>query len=102
MYPKAAIKAIKKEVGRKGGLVTGQTHSKEWLQNRASVAGTTARDMYGTDYYRHINSQRKSHRGWPKGKLRKVTKVVHDSITKSDLAQHNKNTLLGLLEANND
>ena len=74
--PKAAIKSMNREKGRKGGIATAQKHSKEWLQDRAQRAGMNTRDLYGADFYRHINAKRKVRKGWPKGKLRKVSQVV--------------------------
>lgn len=96
--PKAAVSTSRKEVGRKGGLTTAQTHSKEWLQNRARKGGTMVRDMYGTDYYRHINSKRRARRGWPKGKSRTLANRVRESIKNMDLPSGNKRMLLAMLD----
>lgn len=84
--PKAAIKSMNREKGRKGGIVTAQKHSKEWLQERAHRGGTNTRDLYGADFYRHINAKRKVCKGWPKGKLRKGTQVVKQAINKLNLS----------------
>lgn len=42
--------------GRLGGLKTALTHSKEFLEQRATKAGTATRDTYGVDYYRYLRS----------------------------------------------
>lgn len=97
--PKAAIKAMNREKGRKGGIATAQKHSKEWLQERATMAGNNTRDKYGTDFYRYINSKRKVHRGWPKGKLRKGTQVVQQAISKLNLSTPHQQAMNIILEA---
>lgn len=96
--PKAAIRSMNREKGRKGGIATAQKHSKEWLQQRAQRAGQNTRDLYGADYYRHINSQRRVRRGWPKGKSRKVVQV-QQHLNKLNLSAKNIEILNHIAEA---
>jgi len=97
--PKAAIKSMNREKGRKGGIATAQKHSKEWLSHRAQSAGKITRDLYGADFYSYINSKRKVRKGWPKGKLRKGTQVVQQHIEQYKLSQPHQIVVTKLLEA---
>lgn len=67
----------------KGGLATAKNHSEEWLKERAKKGGRTLIEMYSTDYYRFINSQRRVKKGWPLGKLRKAVPVAEQEIQKA-------------------
>ncbi len=42
--------------GRLGGLKTAQTQSQEFLETRASKAGSSTREKYGIEYYRYLRS----------------------------------------------
>lgn len=48
--------------GKLGGLKTAATHSKDFLEDRARKAGSSTRDTYGIDYYRHLRKTRKPHK----------------------------------------
>lgn len=69
-----------KENGRKGGLATAKKLSPEQIHDRAVKGGQTLVTMYSSDYYRHINSQRKVRKGWPPGKLRKALSKVQQKL----------------------
>jgi len=69
-----------KENGRKGGLATAKKLSPEQMHERAVKGGQTLVNMYSTDYYRHINGQRRVRKGWPPGKLRKALSRVQEKL----------------------
>lgn len=72
-----------RENGSIGGFKTAQTHSQEWLDDRARKGGKALVERYSTDYYRWINSQRRTKRGWPLGKLRKALPTVTEALDKA-------------------
>ncbi len=83
--------------GRKGGLATSKNHSPEWLSQRGRNGGSTTRDLYSADFFRHAQGQRKIRRGWPLGKLRKSvdkTMQVVQATGLSDAASAALNNML--------
>lgn len=50
----------KKAAARLGGLASAKKMSPEKREIRASKAGITTRALYGSDFFRHIRSLRKS------------------------------------------
>jgi hypothetical protein len=72
--------------GRKGGVATSKNHSSEWLSQRGRNGGSTTRDLYSADFFRHAQAQRKIRRGWPQGKLRKAVDKAVQVIQSSGLS----------------
>ena len=66
--------------GRLGGLKTAQTHSAEFLEDRASKAGTSTRDTYGSGYYSFIASQTRKPSNKPKELIQQIMSTTN-SIT---------------------
>lgn len=84
--------------GRKGGMATAKNHSPEWLTERARSGGSTTRDLYSADFFRHAQQQRKIRRGWPQGKLRKPERII--AAVKQSIANNNLSpTAASLLNA---
>jgi len=85
--------------GRKGGMATAKNHSPEWLSQRGKSGGTTTRDLYSADFFRHAQEQRKIRRGWPQGKMRsnKIVQVAKQAIENSHLSPANAQFLTSLL-----
>ena len=90
--------------GRKGGMATAKNHSPEWLSERARSGGSTTRDLYSADFFRHAQQQRKVRRGWPAGKLRPArdlltvaTKKAQKAIEASGLSETHANLLNQML-----
>lgn len=86
-----------REKGRKGGLATAKKYSREWIQQRGSKGGCTTRDAYGSDYFRHINKQRRIKRGWPQGKLRKASEMMRQVVRNMGLNPVNQSLIENLL-----
>ena len=86
------------ENGRKGGIKTAQRATKEFLTYRAKLGGNTLVQMYSSDYFRHVNQQRRTRKGWPLGKLRKATNKVQDQIDKANLTPVASKALTEMLE----
>ena len=61
-----------REKGRKGGLATARNNSPEFLEQRASNAGSKTRDTYGIGFYRYIRTLR--------GKVKTPTEKIINSI----------------------
>ena len=76
-----------KQNGRLGGLKTASTHSAEFLEERASKAGSATRDTYGNSYYSHIASNRKSSRQVQKEVIQSVTNSVKEPNSTVELMQ---------------
>ena len=85
--------------GSKGGQATARNHSADWLTQRARSGGSTTRDLYSTDFFRHAQSMRKIKRGWPQGKLRKAAALAKETIANSGLNPQNAAILNSLLPA---
>ena len=83
--------------GRKGGMATAKNHSKDWLSQRAKAGGTTTRDLYSSDFFRHAQEQRRIRRGWPQGKLRKAVQIAKGVVANSGLNAANTNLLTSML-----
>jgi hypothetical protein len=65
-----------KERGRKGGLATARNHDGEFLEIRASKAGSKTRDTYGIGYYRYLRTLRGKVKT-PKEKI--IQSIIPDS-----------------------
>jgi general stress protein YciG len=65
-----------KEKGRKGGIATARNHDPEFLEQRASKAGTKTRDTYGIGYYRYLRTLRGKIKT-PKEKI--IQSIIPDS-----------------------
>lgn len=63
-----------RENGRRGGIATAKKHGDAFCQARAEKAGLTVKARYGSGFYSHLAKLRKTNRGWPKNKQRKVIK----------------------------
>ncbi len=83
--------------GRKGGQATAKNHSQDWLKQRASSGGATTRDLYSSDFFRHVQSRRKIRLGWPQGKLRKAVSLAKEVIASSGLSDSNAAILNSML-----
>lgn len=70
-----------KENGSLGGFKTAANHTQEWLEERARKGGDALVTRYSTDYYRWINGQRRTKRGWPLGKLRNKVMPVLEQLS---------------------
>lgn len=86
-----------RENGRRGGLATAQNHDQSWLEARASKGGQTLVNLYSSDYFRHINSQRKKKEGWPLGKMRTVASKIEKAIQQEDISTQSKSILSEML-----
>jgi hypothetical protein len=87
--------------GRKGGMATAKNHSPEWLSQRGKSGGTTTRDLYSVDFFRHAQQLRKIKRGWPQGKLRtKAVRVAKEAINNAGLSPASTQFLNALLVQN--
>lgn len=75
--------------GRLGGLKTAQTHSAEFLEARASKAGSTTRDTYGNAYYAHISKATRH-------KLKSTPKIISE-VTNNTIQE--PTTSLALIQA---
>jgi hypothetical protein len=71
--------------GRLGGLKTAQTHSAEFLEDRASKAGTSTRDTYGSGYYSFIASQTRKPSNKPKELIQQITNSVSEPANTAEL-----------------
>lgn len=74
MLSRRAVSA--KANGRKGGEATARNHDSEFLEQRASKAGTKTRDTYGIGYYRYIKTLRGKGKT-PKEKI--IQSIIPDS-----------------------
>ena len=83
--------------GRKGGVATAKNHTAEWLSARARSGGSTTRDLYSADFFRHAQEQRKIRRGWPQGKLRKAVQRAQEVINNSGISPAAASVLSQLL-----
>lgn len=72
--------------GSIGGLKTAQTHSSEFLEERAAKAGTSTRDRYGIGYYSFLAVQGR------KVFKNKTSKRYSQEVIKSILPHSNKST----------
>jgi general stress protein YciG len=90
---------INRQNGRKGGLATAKNHSEEWLKERGRRGGITTTALYSSDYFRHLNSQRKIRNGWPQGKMRKAVAKVQEAVRNMGLAPESERILQGMLQA---
>jgi hypothetical protein len=78
--------AASRENGRKGGLATTQKYGSQFVQARGAKGGQATRELYGRDYYSYISKMCKTHRGWPKGRLRKLnfsSKILAVMVTRT-------------------
>lgn len=67
-----------KEKGRKGGQATARNHDADFLELRASKAGSSTRDKYGIGYYRYLRTLR----GKPKTPKEKIIESIVPGIAK--------------------
>jgi len=66
--------------GRLGGLATANNHSPEFLEARASKAGTTNCERYGVGYYSHIaRGPRK--KTSTRQRIKEVTETISTVVT---------------------
>lgn len=70
-----------KERGRKGGQATARTHDSEFLEIRASKAGSKTRDTYGIGYYRYLRTLRGKSKT-PKEKI--IQSIIPDIVNIKD------------------
>ena len=73
---KRAISA--KERGRKGGQATARNHDADFLELRASKAGSSTRDKYGIGYYRYLRTLRTK----PKSVKEKIIETILPAVDK--------------------
>jgi hypothetical protein len=73
--------------GRLGGLKTAKTHSAEFLEDRASKAGTSTRDTYGSGYYSFIASQTRKPSNKPKELIQQITNSVSEPANTAELME---------------
>jgi|HubBroStandDraft_5_1064220.scaffolds.fasta_scaffold58401_3 hypothetical protein len=83
--------------GRKGGQATARNHSPEWLSKRGQSGGSTTRDLYSADFFRHAQGYRKVRRGWPQGKLRKAADKALQVVRSSGLSDEATAALTNML-----
>lgn len=79
--------------GRLGGLATAANHSVEFLEARASKAGTATRDTYGADYYRYLAQKKPSKEKQRKELLKEITNSVSEPESTASLMQAAAKTL---------
>ena len=71
----------------------------EWLSQRGRSGGSTTRDLYSANFFRHAQEQRKIRRGWPQGKMRsnKIVQVAKQAIENSGLSSAATQLLTSML-----